>query len=614
MGGSSSPKQPAPIDPGESMGEYLFGKDFSSSYSGITDPRLQDRLIGAEATYRPQYAALELSDINTFASGLAERANPEYEKIQGELAALRAGQELQTMGGADRKAALEAQALKLFPATTLQTKGRRGSYMAFSKENEKQRKEYIKIGMSGTQDREARIAQLETQLESTPERIDAQKGLFDLLEEQASRAGDLQREQIGLQRQADVDALREFAPQVVQANRDADPFSTMLANEATDRAMDPRLAEKGQALLDAKVVAASAAESALNQSGLSNINAKREAASAAERELNKVGMSLSDLEPTEQEAILSGRGMEFAASTGELTALEKRRAQQSSREASVARGRGMDQSAVYGEMEARMAEELNKREREIALGASLLGQQADMRLSRLGQGANILGQAEAMDAQRRAEQLQRQKFGASSLAQAGAMEQQRRDYQLQQQKLGSDLLARADQQLAGAFALNRNLAGDAGSVILGRPSASIGLGSQMLGQAQQAAAGPMGPQLFDPNVGLNMALQQRGQDVTFQGMQAQADAASSAGLMGGIGGVAQGIGAAGGLAAFCWVAREVYGPTNPQWLEFREWMLNDAPSWLRNLYLKYGERIAKFISNKPLVKSIIRKWMNTKIK
>jgi len=85
-----------------------------------------------------------------------------------------------------------------------------------------------------------------------------------------------------------------------------------------------------------------------------------------------------------------------------------------------------------------------------------------------------------------------------------------------------------------------------------------------------------------------------------------------------IGGVTQAAGSIAGAAASggggCWVAREVYGIENPQWLEFREWMLNDAPSWLRNLYLKYGERFAKFISNKPRVKLIIRKWMNTKIK
>jgi len=42
--------------------------------------------------------------------------------------------------------------------------------------------------------------------------------------------------------------------------------------------------------------------------------------------------------------------------------------------------------------------------------------------------------------------------------------------------------------------------------------------------------------LFDANVGYNAALQQRGQDITFQGMKAQADAASSAGFMGGLGG------------------------------------------------------------------------------
>jgi hypothetical protein len=91
-----------------------------------------------------------------------------------------------------------------------------------------------------------------------------------------------------------------------------------------------------------------------------------------------------------------------------------------------------------------------------------------------------------------------------------------------------------------AYSQNRNLAGDVGMTILGRPSSSINLGGQMLGQAQQGAAGPMGPQLFDPNVGLNMAMQQRSQDVTFQGMQAQADAAQSAGAMSAVGSIAGG--------------------------------------------------------------------------
>ena len=80
------------------------------------------------------------------------------------------------------------------------------------------------------------------------------------------------------------------------------------------------------------------------------------------------------------------------------------------------------------------------------------------------------------------------------------------------------------------------MAGDLGSVILNRPSQALGLGQNILGQAQGQAAGPMGPQLFDPNVGINLALQQRGQDIEFQGMQEMARGAM-------IGGVAQGLGA-----------------------------------------------------------------------
>jgi len=65
---------------------------------------------------------------------------------------------------------------------------------------------------------------------------------------------------------------------------------------------------------------------------------------------------------------------------------------------------------------------------------------------------------------------------------------------------------------------------------------------------------------------------------------------------------------------FCWVAREVYGEDNPKWLQFREWMLTKASDNLRNFYIEYGERIAESIRNKPKIKSIIRKWMDGKIK
>lgn len=461
FGSSKAPKMPDPIDPGKSMGEYLFGKNFSGSYQGITDPRLQERLISSERTYRPQYTALELADIGVMARGIEGGApNPEYARLEAELAGLKAGQEVQ---GARTKADIEAQAKMLYPSKSSRSFGRMrgsgGKARRYNSEQSRKRSAFIKAVGDPGQDRAARIAQIETQLKGMSPTLKATPGLFDLLEEQSIRSGALQRDQLQLQRESDVGALQEFAPQVVEAYREADPYSTGLAEQQTAMAQD--LYQRAQGL------------------------------------------------NPEQQRLVDQQALGMAQRQGRVT----------------------DQSAVAGQL------------------------------------------------------LGREQYLSGLRGQAAGMGQQ-------------------------AFGMNRQLAGDVGMTILGRPSASIGLGSQVLGQAQQGAAGPMGPQLFDPNVGINMALQQRGQDVTFQGMQAQADAAKSAGMMGAIGGIAQGI----GTYAACWVAREVYGIESGKWMQFREWMLNDSPSWFRKLYLKYGERFAKFISNKPRVKSIIRKWMNTKIK
>tara|TARA_R110002020_G_scaffold328569_1_gene544514 strand:- start:4 stop:1299 length:1296 start_codon:yes stop_codon:yes gene_type:complete len=431
------------------MGEYLFGQDFGS-FQGVTDPRLQERLIGAEQRFRPQYAGLELADINTFATGIPGGTdNPQYRRLEAQLAGLEAGQ-----GGISSEEATKIARAAAGPApsktftTTSRTGRNKGrTYTSknpnYEKELEEYNREVQSLASSLGGNRASQIASVKAemaQLESSP----GQRGLFDLLEEQSTRAGALQRSELELQRESDVGALQRFAPQVVEAYREADPFSTEIAESMSRRAL------------------------------------------------------------------------------GQLTPEEERNVQQRSRQASLARGRIGDSSSIAAE----------------ALGRS--------------------------------------------------------DY--------------TSQFAQPAFAMNRQLAGDVGMTILGRPSASIGLGGQVLGQAQQGAAGPMGPQLFDPNMGINMALQQRSQDINYQGAMAQANAAKSAGMM-------QGLGSA--LGAFtlpCWVAREVYGIENPKWLEFRYWMMNDAPSWFRNLYIKYGEKIAKFISNKPRIKSIIRKWMNTKIK
>lgn len=268
MGGKG--KQPEQIDPGQAMGEYLFGSSFKSA-QGVTDPRLQERLIRAEETYRPRYTALELKDIETMA-----------------------------------------------------------------------------LGTGDTQ------------------------GLFGLLAESSRQAGDLQRQQLSQQRAEDVEALKQYAPQVVEAYRQADPYSTELADMQRQQAT--RM---------------------------------------------------------------------MAEAEGELSPERTRMLNQAALQSSVAQGRGLDQSSI---------------------------------------AQQLLGREQYRS------QLRNQAMGATGVA----------------------------------FNMSRSMAGDLGSTILGRPSQAISLGGQILGSAQQGAAGAMGPQLFDPNMGINMALQQRSENIGFMGNKAAA--------------------------------------------------------------------------------------------
>ena len=75
-----------------------------------------------------------------------------------------------------------------------------------------------------------------------------------------------------------------------------------------------------------------------------------------------------------------------------------------------------------------------------------------------------------------------------------------------------------------------------------------------------------------------------------------------------VGGLIGTLGAA--AIQFCWVAREVYGVSDLRWVKFRYWMLDDSPRWLHWLYLNYGESFAKFIKNKPIIKGILKRFMD----
>jgi len=81
-------------------------------------------------------------------------------------------------------------------------------------------------------------------------------------------------------------------------------------------------------------------------------------------------------------------------------------------------------------------------------------------------------------------------------------------------------------------------------------------------------------------------------------------------IMGGIQGVGQMASGVGGMMTgkgFCWVASEIFGGWDkPKTCLVRYYIGNIAPSWFRKYYYENGERIAKFIHNKPLLKLVLR--------
>lgn len=68
-----------------------------------------------------------------------------------------------------------------------------------------------------------------------------------------------------------------------------------------------------------------------------------------------------------------------------------------------------------------------------------------------------------------------------------------------------------------------------------------------------------------------------------------------------------------GLLA-CWAAREVFGAQDLRWLQFRNWLLQHAPAKFRDWYLTHGPRWAERLARDPHHKSIVKRWMERKIR
>ena len=546
---STPPPAPAPIDPGKSALDYM---------NAMADPALQEKILQSEQTYRPQYAALNLADLNSYLRGTG-----------GQPGALEQSRIATESQNANQIAALSAQ---------------RGADIA-------------DVEQYGTRASDA-FLNANPQLRASLERADALAG--------------------------------------PQQNQYSNLLSAQLAQQPSREniyAQQVRAAQMGGP----------------QQVGYSGINAAGIGQSALGAGLQQGGMD--QLYASQGEQGLNQAGLEILNRKAGASAMQTRNAVQQARIASQARGRSGDMSSTYGEISARLAADLDLESRNLGLGSQLLNQGFGMGQQRLGMAGNIYGQdlnrsqSNASMQQQAALANQQALMNAQQLNQAAGLtvgqanQQAMMQAQLanQQANLGASESNRANAQQQyqnyiqnlgqGSQLFNQGLAADRGyamglvgarqatasdpfQAILGRGSnaSQMGMAQQ---QFAQGMAGQQGPQLFDPNAGINLALQQNSNLGNYNASTYGARAGAQGAI---VGGLFQGLGAiGGGIAAGCWVAREVFGEDNPKWLYFRAWLYTKAPKWFLKLYLKHGEQFAAFIKNKPVLKSVIRMWMNGRI-
>jgi hypothetical protein len=259
-----------------------------------------------------------------------------------------------------------------------------------------------------------------------------------------------------------------------------------------------------------------------------------------------------------------------------LTDREERQIAEASRARSTMMGRTFDQSGAIAEAEARVAEDNQRKMQNRGFAQSVLGQEAGIQTSdnTRSMQADQFNVASQMDAEKLRESLRQQGL-------LGYLDAASRVSQLENQGQLDPFQAILGRSGGGSLQAGQSVFGQAG----------YGLNAQ--------------PSYLNPESGLGYIQNQATNAANMYGAQVASDATKTAGIYSGIGS------AIGGL---CWVAREVYGEHNPAWKMFRMWMLNESPSWFRKAYIKYGERFANFIANKPRLKARIRMWMDTKIR
>lgn len=701
---SSPPPPPAPVDPGKASLDYI---------NAMADPALQERLLGAEQQFRPQYTKLNLQEQEQYLRGVEGQAGaidilkqitPDLVAAQETADRLQRDADiraLQSQSGGYLDALMKANPQMFAQLEAARAMGGKTDLYGGLERAITGAQTFGDVTITPTQ-----AALIGAAPQMTAQGYQAAQGQAALLgaaptaqaallgaaptiaaqgysaegydAARAARVADIASRDVtqgalgqqlyGQAMQAAPTAasetFRRRAAEMAVSTGQISPEELRNAQQATREAFAARGLEMSNQAIAGEAMARSEAvrqrqaqdiqqAAALNQAYLADLNASRgfatgvygqdlgmqqanQAAALQAAQANQAAglqLSLADQQALNQAAQFGAgarnQAAQFGASAQNVAA--QANADMMARYAMANQAAQNQFGMANVDREAQFALQNQAAQREMA-AANLAAQNQALQFG--AQAGNVAGQTNLESAMRTAlaNQATQTQVGLSNQEMMANLGLQNRAAQMSQQQQNIANLGMLGQARQGETAANRafqsqlvgmyGAAFDPMATVLGRPSGALGVGQQQQGMATGMMQS-MGGQVFDPNAGVNLALQNQANLGNYQaatyGARAGAQGAMMGGLMSGLGSAFGGFASGGFVNPFgkkpgeCWVAREVYGETNPRWIQFREWLMVKAPSWFRKLYIKYGEGFAAWIKNKPRIKNLIRKWMDARI-
>jgi hypothetical protein len=162
----------------------------------------------------------------------------------------------------------------------------------------------------------------------------------------------------------------------------------------------------------------------------------------------------------------------------------------------------------------------------------------------------------------------------------------------------------------GMVGLNQQWAGDPFTYLAQLGQGNVGMGQSMMPGAQFNPESAYAANLYNTNKQI---------DVMFNPKSTLENINNVTNTVRNVQGVVTDmVDAAGGVVgAFCWVAREVFGASDPRWQVFRAWLHTRAPAWLWRAYRDHGEAFAGWLKRRTplgrLVRPVVRWLMQGRI-